>query len=148
MAARFGRLTAAGIMTGTSAKTILQLAAATNHAIRLTEVTIGFHGVVNTAEPIKVEILRQSAGGTSTSLNPVKADSSVSDTLDTAGAKDFSAEPTPGDILHTMTIHPQTGVIYQLHDLAGIIIPASGLVGLRVTAGTSVAADATMAFEE
>jgi hypothetical protein len=50
------------IATGTSAET-LQLVAAANHAILAGEWSISFDGTGNTAQPIRVDVLRQSTAG-------------------------------------------------------------------------------------
>ena len=148
MAARFGIATQAGIATGSSLKTLMQLVAAANHAIRLTEIAIGLHGTSNTAEPILVQLTRQTDAGTMSALTPVKADDSVADSLATTAQHTATVEPTSTDVLRSWTVHPQTGLIVQAHDLAPIIIGAGDRIGLRVTAAADVNADVTMAWEE
>lgn len=148
MANRHGVALKTGISTGTSAKTLLQVVAAANHGVRITEVAIGFHGVNATHEPILVELLRQTTAGTMSSLTPVKGDDGVSDTLDTTAQHTATAEPTAGDILRAWTVHPQTGLVYIAPPGAPITAPAAGRIGLRVTAANSVNADCYVAFEE
>lgn len=148
MAGRYGIARKEGMATGTSAKTLLQVVAAPNHAIKINEVSIGFHGTSNTAEPVKVELLRQTTAGTMSALTPVNADDSVADTLDTTAQHTATSEPTAGDILRTWAVHPQTGLVVQAHDLAPIIVGAGDRLGLRVTAAADVNADAYISFEE
>ena len=148
MAGRFGRGVKASIATGTSVKTLMQLVAAANHAIKITEISISFDGTNNTHEPILVEILRQTDAGTMTSLTLVKADDSIADSLDTTGQHTATAEPTAGDILWAAKIHPQTGVVYPLGDGNPIAVGAGDRLGVRATAANDVDAAVVMAFEE
>lgn len=148
MAGRIGVALQKAITTGTSAKTLIQLVAATNHAIKVIEVGCSFHGTSNTAEPILVELIRQTDAGTMTPLTPVVGDGGIGDTLDTTANHTASAEPTGSTSVRAWTVHPQTGLIWSPHDLAGITVAAGARIGLRVTAAASTTADAYISFEE
>lgn len=148
MARRVGTVSQAGISTGTALKTLLQLVAATNHAIVLIELGASFHGTSNTAEPILVQLMRQTTAGTMSAATVRAADDSIGDTFDTTAQHTATAEPTASDILRMWTIHPQTGLIWQAHDLAPVIVGAGDRLGLVVTAAASVNADAYLVFEE
>jgi len=137
-----------GIATGTSVKTLIQIVAAANHRVAVTEVGIGFHGVTNTHEPILVELLRQTTAGTMSALTPVKKDASADETLQTTAQHTATAEPTAGDVLKSWPVHPQTGVIWQPPSGDEILVPGGGRLGLRVTAANSINADVYMDFEE
>ena len=103
---------------------------------------------INTSEPILVQITRQSTAGTMTALTLVKADDSVAETLLTTGQHTATAEPTAGDVLDAMTVHPQTAYTEIVGSNNEIIIGGGDRVGLVVTAGVDVNADVTMLFEE
>lgn len=148
MAGRRGICTLTGVATGTAAKTLIQVVAATNHAVEITEVGVGFHGVNNTHEPILVELLRQTDAGTMSSLTPKAADDSIADTFDTTAQHTATGEPTGGDVLRAWTVHPQTGLVYQVSERAPIIVGAGDRVGLRVTAANSVDSDSYVLFTE
>jgi len=149
MAARFGRGVVEDItLVAATVETLIQLVAAANHAFRVTEFSVGFDGTNNTHEPVEVELLRQTDAGTASSLTLVKADDSIADTLDTTAQKTFTVEPTPGDILGSWRVHPQTTLIIQAHDLAPIIVGAADRIALRATAANAVNCDVMMAFEE
>jgi len=148
MAGRIGTAKIAGVATGTSVKTLIQLIAASNHAIKIRQVSIGFHGTSATAEPIKVELKRQTDAGTMSSLTPVKGDDSCGDTLDTTAQHTATAEPTAGDILWNMPVHPQAPLIWEPPWDAPIVVGAGDRIGLAVTAGADVNCDATIIFEE
>lgn len=148
MAARHGIAKIVGVATGTAVKTLLQLVAAANHAIEITEISISFHGVNNTHEPITVELLRQTTAGTMSSLTLVKADDSNGDTFDTTAQHTATVEPTGGDVVRTYAVHPQTGAVIPITDRAPIIVGAGDRIGLRVTAANDVNADAYVCFSE
>jgi hypothetical protein len=147
MARRVGIAVVKGVATGTAVKTLIQLVPAANHAICLREISVSFHGVNNTQEPITVELLRQTGSGTSSALTLVKGDDAVSDTLDTTALQTFSAEPTAGDVLGVWAVHPQTGIVIPFGD-GEIMAKAASPIALRVTSANDVNADAAMRFEE
>jgi hypothetical protein len=148
MSRRIGIASSAGVSTGTSAKTLVQLIAAANHAIDISEVIIGFHGTTNAHEPIKVELVRQTDAGTMSSLTLVKGDDSVGDTLDTTAQHTATAEPTTTDVLRTWTVHPQTSMAYPFPEDTRPVVGAGDRVGLRVTAANDVNSDSTIVFAE
>jgi len=148
MSARNGVATKSDVATGTAVKTLLQVVAAANHAIKITEYGISFNGVNNTHEPILVELLRQTTAGTMSALTPVKADDSGADTFDTTAQHTATAEPTGGDVIRSHYVHPQTGLVVPVGDEAPIVVGAGDRVGLRVTAANDVKAAPHICFEE
>jgi hypothetical protein len=148
MAARRGIAQQAGIASGTSAKTLVQLIAATGQTIQLIEVGVGFHGTNNTHEPVLVQLVRQSTDGSMTALTPVKADDGIGNALTTTARHTATVEPTATDVIRSWTVHPQTGFVYQAHDLAPIIAASGGRIGLKVTAANNVNVDVYMCFVE
>lgn len=148
MAGRIGIATEPGIATGTALKTLIQLAAAANHAIKINEVAIGFHGVDNVQEPILVQLVRQTTAGTMTSLTLFKNDDSVADSLDTSAQHTATVEPTTTDILRSWTVHPQTGLAFMFPEDTRPLVGAGDRVGLIVTSANDIAADPTLVFEE
>ena len=149
MARRFCSASVAGVSTGTALKTIIQLVAPADQDVALTEWKIGFHGVNNTAEPIKVQLVRQTTAGTMSALTPrIKDGRLTGSTLRTTAQHTATAEPTTTDILDSWTIHPQTSGGWQWSEKTEIVIGATQRVGLIVTAANTVACDATLDFEE
>lgn len=141
------------IATTTSAKTILQIVAASNHAVLIEEINISFQGTSNTATPILVEVLRQTTAGTmGTSTSTIVKDPDDSDeTLQTTrqdGGTGYSAEPTAGDILKSVYVHPQTGWDWQSRIRGEIKIGGGDRLGIRVTAGASVNCTVSVTGEE
>lgn len=141
------------VATGTSAKTILQVVAAANHAVRIDEISIAFQGQTNTAAPIQVDYIRQTNAGTlGTSTSTIKKDpSDWGETMQTSildGGTGYSAEPSAGDILRTEFVHPQQGYTWQAPYGREIKISGGGRLGIRVTAGASVNCVVTVYGEE
>jgi len=146
MAMRFGSISAKDIaLAAATAKTVLQLASV-NIAIRLTELTVGFDGILNTAEPVTIELLRQTSAGTMTNLAPVKADDSIADALNTTGQHTATVEPTAGDVLRTLILHPQTSQTWTYG--IDLVLGRDKRLGLRITAPAIVNCNASLAFEE
>lgn len=148
MAGRTGVVKLNNVASGTSVKTLIQLIAAANHAIRILEIGISFQGTSATAQPVLVDVIRQTTAGTMSALTPVKGDDSCGDTLATTATHTATAEPTAGDILRTWSIHPQQGLVYQVPDLHPLPVGAADRLGLRVTAAVDVDVDAYIVFEE
>lgn len=138
----------AGVSTGTSVKTLVQIVSPTNQRLKITEVAIGFHGITNTDAPITVELVQQSTAGTSSSLTPVSEDSGMPETVQSTALQAFSAEPTLTNVIRTWAVHPQQGAVLILPIGREIKVSGGKRIGLRVTAGVAVNADAYIRFEE
>lgn len=148
MAGNRFKATKSGISTGTSLKTLLQIIAASNHAVVIDEISVSFQGTSNTASPILVQVVRQTTAGTMTSLTLVKDPSDWDETIQTTAQHTASAEPTAGDVLIEEYVHPQTGYTWQAPFGKGIKMTGGTRLGISVTAGASVSATARVAGEE
>lgn len=140
--------TAEVALTAATTKTVIQLVAASNHRVALLRWSVWFDGTSASAEPVQVELLRQTTAGTMSSLTPVKVDDSLAETLQTTAQHTATAEPTAGDILACKEVHPQTGyeVLYPL--MQEMIIGGGDRLGIRCTAPDAVNVRAEMVFEE
>lgn len=140
------------ISTGTSKKTILQIVAASNHRVKVKEISVSFKGTSNTAAPILVEVYRQTTAGTDgDAVTLAKFDSDTSETLQTTGLSniDGSSQPTDsGSALLSEEVHPQGGYTWQAPFGGEIIVPGGARLGLAVTAGADVSSSARMICEE
>lgn len=140
------------IATGVSAKTILQIVAASNHGVLIDEINISFQGTSNTAAPIRVDVLRQSTAGTmtagGTNSTIVKDPDDSDETLQTTINDTATAEPTAGDIINTFYVHPQTGYVWQAPFGRLIKIGGGDRLGIRCTAGADVNCTITVTGEE
>lgn len=136
------------IATGTSAKTLAQVVAASNHRVLIHELGISFQGTNNTAAPIKVDVVRQTDAGTTSALTPVKDPDDSAETLQTTARHTATAEPTTTDTLASWYVHPQTGQVWQAPFDKPFHCGGGDRVGIRVTAGADVNAIVTMRCEE
>ena len=95
-------------------ETVVQVVAATNHALGCDEVGVTFDGALPTAVPVLVVLERQDSAGTSSALTPVKGDDGTSDTLDVTAREGFSGtEPVSGGVIKAAYVHPQAGIIWR-----------------------------------
>jgi hypothetical protein len=138
----------AQINTTTSAITLLQVVAASNHRVLIKELSVSFEGVNNAHAPIEVVVLRQTTAGTMSALTPVKANNTDDETLQTTAQHTATAEPTSGDVLMRELVHPQTGYTWQAPFGGEIVIPGGGKLGIKVTAANAVDAVARVRGEE
>ncbi len=137
--------------TGTSKLTALQILAAANHRVKVSEFSLSFQGISNVAAPILVEIIRQSTTGLSGDvITAKKLDSDHSETVQTTVLEniDGSTQPTDGDVLFRELVHPQGGFTWQARFGQEIEIPGGGRLGLAVTAGAGVDLVARFVGEE
>lgn len=148
MAGCFLKANTVQIATGTSAKTILQIVAASNHAVLVHEWSISFEGVSNTAAPIEVVLMRQTTAGTMSSLTLVKDPDDWDETIQTTAQHTSTSEPTSGDVLFRELVHPQTGYTWQAPFGRLLKIGGGDRVGIVVTAASGVDCVCRMILEE
>lgn len=127
------RANTAQVATGTSAKTILQIVAASNHRVVVNKIVVSFEGVTVTDAPVQVRVLRQSTAGTMSALTLVK-DGDTAETLEVSAQHTASAEPTAGDVLESQLVHPQSSRVF----VGPYVIPGGGRIGVEVTATVGV----------
>ena len=150
MSAFIGLATTAEIaLTAATAKTVLQLVAAANHRVKLQAWGVYFDGTSSSAEPVQVELKRQTTAGTMSALTPTKADDSIADTLlTTAQHTATGAEPTAGDLLKRVEVHPQGGYEEQCPYGQEYIMGGGDRLGIVCTAPAGVNVVAWTRFEE
>jgi len=136
------------IVSGTAAKTILQLVAASNHRVLVHEVSVSFKGTTNTDAPILVQLIRQSDAGTASALTLVKADESTDETLQSSAQHTATAEPTGSTVVKAEEVHPQGGYTWVAPYGRAIEVKGGTRLGVVVTAGVSVSVVARMDCEE
>ena len=138
------------VASGTTTLTLVQLVAPANHLVRVLDYTVSFKGTNATAEPIEVQLLRQTTAGTSAALTLVKNNDSIAETILTTALKTFTAEPTAGDILDVEYVHPQGGSkTFVAPSPDCWIIGGGDRVGIRVvTPGATVKVAVRIRAEE
>lgn len=135
-------------LVAATAKTVVQLVAATNVRVAIQTITVSFDGTSNTAEPVTVIVRRQTTAGTATARAPLKKDDDIATALSSTGQENFTAEPTDSDILLTYLVHPQAGVQYPLPLPGELIIGSGDRIGVKMTAPAGVNTSVTVEAEE
>ena len=134
-------------LVAATVKTVLQIASPVNRRLRVRSWGVFFDGTSETNEPVQVELLRQTTGGTMSALTLVdKQDSG--ETIQTAATQNASAEPTAGAILDMAEVHPQAGYEKFYHPGEEVKVAGGSLLGIRCTAPAGVNVRAKIEFEE
>ena len=125
-------------IAASATETLIQVVAATNHQVSVLGWGVSFAGTGVTDSPVRVELIRQTSAGTSSSLTLVKWHDSDGDTIDATALQNFSAEPTSGDVISATRVHPQAG--YEIWYPEGLqpVIGAGDRLGLRVITPSGV----------
>lgn len=149
MAGVMFKCSTAEVATTTNLRTIIQVQAGSNHRVLVHEWSISFDGTSNSAEPILVELVRQTSDGTmGSSLTPFKYNTGDDETVQASIRDTATVEPNGDDVLDIQEVHPQTGYTWQAPYGRSIPIVGGGRLGIRVTAGASINCVATMTCEE
>lgn len=92
-----------------TAKTILNVIAATGQTIKVTELGIQFDGLTSSSSPIYVEFCQssQTTSGTSSAVTPILV--SGLGTIQATAAKNYSAEPTVLTATKSWLVDPNKG---------------------------------------
>ena len=125
----------------TGPQTGMQLLAAANHKVKITEIGISGQGVSNTDAPLNVQLLRQTTSGTCSASTEVLLDADAGVTIQTVATEDCSSEPTAGDILHRWFIHPQAGMVWVPPPGTEPIISTIARLGVRILDTPTAALD-------
>lgn len=135
-------------LSAATAITVLQVVAPTNQRLALRSFSVSFDGVSPTAEPVQVELVKQSTAGTSTAATPVRDGDPGSETLQVTAVKNCTVEPTTSDVLRRYEVHPQTGYERAFGPDEEIWIPGGTRLGMRCTAPAAVNVSGFMVTEE
>jgi hypothetical protein len=147
-ALRFALTTAEIAANVAAAKTLLQLVAAANHRVKVESWGVFFDGQSTTAEPVQVRLLRQTTAGTMTALTPAKLDNGIGDTVQSTAQVNATAEPTAGDVVDVVEVHPQQGYEVIFPPGQEVIVDGGGRLAVEITAPAAVNARAKMRCEE
>lgn len=127
-------------------KTVLGVNAAANIRLKLKRWGIYFDGASPTAVPVIVELLRHTTAGTSTTATPRNINQS--ETVQATAGKNYSAEPTAGDILENKEIHPQQGYETIYPEGGEIQVGGGTRLSIKANAPAGVNCVVEMEFEE
>lgn len=135
-------------LSAATAKTVVQIVAPTNHRVRVKRWGVYFDGVSVTEAPVVVQFLRQTTAGTMSSLTPVKKDDSLAETLQVTAQHTATSEPTAGDVLEQVNVHPQHFYenVYPPGD--EVIVGGGDRIAIKCTAPAAVNVIGKIEFEE
>lgn len=133
-------------LSGSTAKTVLQLKTATHHRAVLEGLSVTVAGT--SAVDLTIRLLRQTTDGTAGTTTGLiaKVNPNNAETIQTTGAANFSAEPTPGDLLQYKKLQ---GAYEKYFPFSGEIpVPGGTRIGVEVTAASAATVAVELAFEE
>lgn len=133
-------------VASSTAETVLQITAAANHRVVLKGFSVTVAGTV--AVDMTVRVLRQTTAGTAGTTSGLicKTDPTMSETIQTSAATNFSAEPTAGDVLQYKKL--QGAYEKYIPFAQEIHVPGGTRIGLEVTALSAATVAAEFYFEE
>lgn len=134
-------------LSAATAKTVLSYIAASNAPFVLNEFAVSFDGTSASAEPCTVELCystQAGAGSGSSAVTPNQTGGTAR-TVQGAGARNYSGEPTTLTTWKRWLVHPQTGIMIQfpMGREPEETVTADALL-LRVTAPATVNCQAYM----
>lgn len=130
-----------------AAKTVVQILAPANHRVKVKGWGVFFDGVATTNPACEVRLLRQSSAGTMSALTPVKTRPAAESLLVTA-QHTATVEPTAGDVVDALQVHPQSGFEVQYAPGDEVVVGGGERLGIEVYASANVNVRAKIRFEE
>ena len=134
-------------LTAATALTVLQIAAPANQRLIVKRWGVFFDGISGVEEPVEVNLVRQTDTGTMTSITPT-IQGIGSETVQTSASHTATVEPTAGDIIDSVEVHPQSGHEIVLPFDSQILVPGGGFLAIVCTAPATVNVKAKIIFEE
>jgi uncharacterized membrane protein len=139
--------TAAIALSAATVKTVVQVTAPANHRVKILGWGVFFDGASATAVPVRVRLLKQTSSGTMTPLT-LRQTSARVETTQSIATHTATAEPTAGDIVDIILVHPQQG--YEIKYTPGqeIVLGGGERIGIDCNAPATVNVTAKILFEE
>lgn len=137
-----------------TAKTMLNVIAAANRAVKVTEIGVGFIGASGAAKPVRVELMTstQATNGTSgTSVTIAATDPGDASTVQATAYHSYSSEPTALTAIRQWRVHPQAGLVVQFPLGREPRTDVGKAIALRIlfeTGETTTLVDSYIEFEE
>jgi hypothetical protein len=126
-------------LSASTTRTLIQVIPASDRPVKLLELGCSFDGVDGTKEPVLVELVRESTGGTASALTLVKDQEQSSQAIVATARSGFSStEPTTGDVLRSWEVTPAGGLLVVQWPLDREPMALSNRLAVRVTTGSGV----------
>lgn len=140
-------------LSAATAKTVGQIKSLANQRLKLLKWGVYFDGISPSAEPVQVRLLRQTTaiGGTPTAVTPVMVNTGSETIQSTFAYSAGGSEPTAGNVIEAIEVHPQAGYEYtyplgqELEITGGASV---GYLGVECTAPATVNVRCQMKWEE
>lgn len=136
-----------GVASTTSQMALLQVTAGAQRC-GVYGLRVSFKGTSSVDAPVRVKLARTTTAGTSSGTPTIASVDSSGVTATATAQSTFSAQPTLGEILWLMEIHPQTGIGEYIPLGDEFVVPASGRVAVSVLAGVTVLSTAQLYWRE
>lgn len=130
-----------------SIKTIIQAKAPSTMMVKVLGWGIFFDGTATTEEPATVTLTRQNSGGTMTSMTCLGI-KPIPESIQTSSQYNAVVEPSDGDTIDLIQVHPQSGFEIKFPEGEEIYIPEDGYIGITVTVAAPVNCHAKLICEE
>jgi hypothetical protein len=135
-------------LTAATLKTVAQLLTAANHRVIIKGYEVHGKGVLSTDTPMRVRLLRQTTAGTMSAGTAVKNDNTDSEAIQTTFTINATVEPTAGDILDVLEVHPQSGQVVMYPPGDEIQVPGGTRFGADILAAQGQTITFKFFFEE
>jgi hypothetical protein len=136
-------------LSASTAKTVLQLVAASTNALRVLSWGVYFDGVDPTGAPVLCRMLRQTTAGTMSAATVVGCNNAITYTPTATAQHTATAEPTAGAVIKSVLVHPQQGYEWVAPSIEqAITVEKSTRLGWECTAGGTVNVLAWVEFLE
>ena len=124
--------------TAAATKTLLEIVAGSADRLQIVQWSVSFAGVSPTQEPILVTLCRKSAAGTGGTGETERPLDPADGTAAAAVTSIPTGEGTIGDVLESILVHPQSGVVIQYLPEDRPVAAASGILAIRYTTPSGV----------
>lgn len=148
MSGRIVKATASAVATTTSTKTLIMGKPTAGGGGRLLEASISYNGVTASHVPHLVRVRKATTDGTGTAVTEVKLNE-FGATPDIDCFKNFTVEPTKGDILDEQYVSPNNGFyVWNFTAVGGVVLAQNERVIIEVdTPANDTNACVNMMFE-
>lgn len=126
--------------------TLFQVSVPSGQKVQILGADFGFQGATPATTPIPMAWLIQTSAGTASTLTPQKQDRGVDETVQASLLKDFTVEPTAGNVLINLSVHQQAA--WPWRPAFPIVVKGGERVGLRYGSGTFVPVSITIYLKE
>jgi hypothetical protein len=130
---------ATATLSASTTRTIVQLLSSTQ-PLRIKELGVSFDGTDASLTPIKVDLVRQTSGGTASTTGgvPLEQQEIGPTSLTTYRAGFSSTEPTTTDVIRSWYVTPAGGLFVMQFPLGDEpVVGSSGRIALRCITGSS-----------